>query len=64
MELAGKYLNLAGHKVGFKDPKVLYTCGDIEGHIGKDKRFYVLDFARFVVFSPALSYFGVAFLTA
>lgn len=31
-------------------PELLYLCGDIEGHVGTDARFYCLDFAR--VFPP------------
>jgi hypothetical protein len=43
---AGKHLNLAGHKCGKVKPTTLYTCCDIEAHVGRDKRYYVLDFAR------------------
>lgn len=34
MQRAAAYLNLAGHLVGRKDPKVIHSCGDIEAHLG------------------------------
>jgi hypothetical protein len=47
MEEAAKILNLKGHYVGTKDDKkILHAPVDIECHIGKDGRFYILDFAR------------------
>lgn len=45
----GRALNLAAHHVG-DQPEPLYLCGDIEGHLGQDGKFYCLDFAR--VFPP------------
>eukprot|EP01117_Protostelium_nocturnum_P014543 TRINITY_DN5541_c0_g1_i4.p1 TRINITY_DN5541_c0_g1~~TRINITY_DN5541_c0_g1_i4.p1 ORF type:complete len:905 (-),score=337.74 TRINITY_DN5541_c0_g1_i4:2149-4863(-) len=48
MRLAGKKLNLCPHAVGLtaKSSKILYSCADVEGHDGKDGRFYLIDFAR------------------
>eukprot|EP01127_Copromyxa_protea_P008596 TRINITY_DN1971_c0_g5_i1.p1 TRINITY_DN1971_c0_g5~~TRINITY_DN1971_c0_g5_i1.p1 ORF type:complete len:2199 (-),score=380.29 TRINITY_DN1971_c0_g5_i1:100-6696(-) len=53
MKLAGQELHLAGHHVGGpgitkgeESNHLFYLCGDIEGHLGLDGRFYVLDFAR------------------
>ncbi|KAL6065225.1 Clu domain-containing protein (Fragment), variant 2 [Balamuthia mandrillaris] len=48
MKLAAKKMNLKGHSVGLKeyDVKKLYAPVDIEGHLGRDGRFYVLDYAR------------------
>lgn len=43
-ECAAK-LNLKGHFIGLKEQRAfIYGPTDIEGHIGKDKRFYLLDF--------------------
>lgn len=40
---AGKMLNLKEHKVGdSSDPAKIYACCDLEGHVGKDKRYYLL----------------------
>lgn len=39
----GKQLNLCPHNVG---GKIMAACGDIEGHLGKDGKYYLLDFAR------------------
>ncbi len=51
MERAGKRLNLKGHYCGVQGNKqFLYGPCDIEGHLGMDGRYYVLDFAR--VFPP------------
>ncbi len=46
MEKAAKKLNLKAHLAGFQNPTMLVMPIDIEGHIGKDTRMYVLDFAR------------------
>ncbi|ELR18277.1 uncharacterized protein ACA1_370310 [Acanthamoeba castellanii str. Neff] len=43
MEKAGEHLNLASHLVG---DKMITGPGDIEGHLGRDGRFYVIDYAR------------------
>eukprot|EP01125_Pyxidicula_operculata_P023200 TRINITY_DN989_c3_g1_i4.p1 TRINITY_DN989_c3_g1~~TRINITY_DN989_c3_g1_i4.p1 ORF type:complete len:1653 (+),score=390.20 TRINITY_DN989_c3_g1_i4:723-4961(+) len=43
MSHVGKRLNLAPHRVGDVD---IYGPGDIEGHLGSNKRFYVVDFGR------------------
>ena len=52
MKAAGKQLNLKGHLAGVVEDKAKFIYGpaDIEGHIGSDNRYYVLDFAR--VFPP------------
>jgi hypothetical protein len=48
MKQAGEALNLKGHIAGFAKYQVnlCYGPGDIECHLGKDGKFYVLDFAR------------------
>lgn len=46
MKNAGKLLNLKPHKVGLKVKKEIYSCVDLEGHKGRDGKFYLLDFAR------------------
>jgi hypothetical protein len=46
MKLAAKVINLKGHKVGTQKKQTIYGPGDIEGHLGRDGRFYVLDAAR------------------
>jgi len=47
MKKAAKELHIKGHKVGFSGQlKKLYAPTDIEGHKGRDSRFYVLDTAR------------------
>lgn len=47
MERAAKRLNIKGHKCGFKEgQQFLYSPTDIEGHIGFDGLYYVLDLAR------------------
>ena len=47
MREAARKINLKGHVVG---DKTLYAPGDIEAHLGRDGRFYVVDCAR--VFPP------------
>lgn len=49
MRSAAVFLNLEGHHVGTQQEPI-YLCGDIEGHLGTDGKFYCLDFAR--VFPP------------
>ena len=47
MEKAGKRMNLKGHYTGLgRNRQLLFGPVDIEGHLGSDDRFYVLDFAR------------------
>lgn len=47
IESSSKVLNLKGHNVGLPgNQKFIYTCCDLEGHKGKDNRYYLLDFAR------------------
>lgn len=43
----GKILNLKPHMINGKE---LHTAGDIEGHLGTDEKYYLLDFSR--VFPP------------
>jgi hypothetical protein len=43
MKQAGKQLNLASHVVGKNGTKI-FGPGDIEGHLGTDGKFYVIDF--------------------
>ena len=52
MKKAGEQLNVKGHFGGRNENsrEFIYGPTDIEGHIGTDKRFYVIDFAR--VFPP------------
>eukprot|EP01105_Mastigella_eilhardi_P018365 TRINITY_DN4240_c0_g1_i8.p1 TRINITY_DN4240_c0_g1~~TRINITY_DN4240_c0_g1_i8.p1 ORF type:complete len:943 (-),score=202.12 TRINITY_DN4240_c0_g1_i8:2539-5286(-) len=53
MMLAARKINIKGHLCGRKDYnnyKTLYAPCDIEGHVGTDGEFYVLDLAR--VFPP------------
>lgn len=42
MKEAAAKLNLAPHAVGRTKRKLLYSCCDIEGHVGRDGRKYVL----------------------
>ncbi|GAM24988.1 hypothetical protein SAMD00019534_081630 [Acytostelium subglobosum LB1] len=62
MKAAAEKLNIKGHLCGIGERKeFLYGPTDIEGHIGRDDLFYVLDFAR--VFPPtADSHVDEAFL--
>ncbi|EGG19006.1 Histidine kinase A [Cavenderia fasciculata] len=46
MKQSAQALNLKGHLVGKDSPRLLHSCGDIEGHIGSDGLHYLLDFAR------------------
>ena len=45
MKTTGNLLNVKGHKVGV-DSTVVYGAADIEGHLGVDGKYYLLDFAR------------------
>lgn len=49
MKQAGESLNLRGHFAG-AGKELSYGPGDLEGHLGLDGNYYVLDFAR--VFPP------------
>mgnify|MGYP001036959147 CR=1 FL=1 len=42
MKEAAEKMNLKGHLAG-QHPTLVYGPGDIEGHIGTDDKFYVLD---------------------
>eukprot|EP01105_Mastigella_eilhardi_P019239 TRINITY_DN4515_c0_g1_i4.p1 TRINITY_DN4515_c0_g1~~TRINITY_DN4515_c0_g1_i4.p1 ORF type:complete len:1994 (+),score=419.79 TRINITY_DN4515_c0_g1_i4:519-5984(+) len=48
-EVAAK-INIKGHMCGFNAKRMLYAPCDIEGHLGTDGEFYLVDFAR--VFPP------------
>eukprot|EP00727_Mastigamoeba_balamuthi_P014552 m51a1_g9721 hypothetical protein (2366) ;mRNA; r:1452232-1471747 len=50
MEEAAKFLNLKPHVVGRSASEVIAGPCDIEGHLGKDGKYYVVDTAR--VFPP------------
>jgi len=45
MQQTAKVLNLAPHLVG-KPGTTLYSAADIEGHLGFDNNYYLLDFSR------------------
>ena len=45
MKIVGTTLNLEGHEVA-NSTELIWMCGDIEGHLGKDGKYYCLDFAR------------------
>ena len=46
MKDMAKDLNLKKHLAGWKKVKSLYAAADIEGHKGKDGKYYLLDFSR------------------
>ena len=47
MKMTAKKLNLEPHLCGKGDgAKVLHSAADIEGHLGTDGRFYLIDFSR------------------
>ena len=46
MKNVGENLGLQLHLVGKKKRKKLAFGGDVEGHLGKDGHFYMLDFSR------------------
>ncbi len=48
LEAAGKKLNLKPHMCGMtpEASKLMYSCVDLEGHLGQDGRLYLLDFSR------------------
>lgn len=48
MEELGKKMNIKGHIVGAKRKVEIYGPADIEVHKGKDGKYYVLDFARYM----------------
>jgi hypothetical protein len=51
MATAAQKLNIKGHWVGMNhDQKFIHGPTDLEGHRGKDQRYYILDFSR--VFPP------------
>ncbi len=45
-------ITLSSHLVGRTDKKLIYGPGDIEGHLGQDGRFYLVDFARYMPPEP------------
>ncbi|PRP87129.1 hypothetical protein PROFUN_01391 [Planoprotostelium fungivorum] len=46
MRTAADRLHLVSHVSGVKEKKVIHGPGDIEGHLGHDDRYYVVDFGR------------------
>jgi hypothetical protein len=50
MKKAAEGLGVKGHIVGFNQKSLLYGPADIEAHLGKDGRYYVLDTARYYFF--------------
>lgn len=46
LEEAAKHLNIAPHYCGRSKGILLHTAGDMEGHLGKDGKFYLCDFSR------------------
>lgn len=47
MKQVAAKINLKGHVTGCgPSSRYLYAPGDIEGHLGLDNRFYLIDFAR------------------
>lgn len=47
MHTVATILNIKGHYAGIgSDKKFLYGPCDIEGHIGKDGKYYIIDTAR------------------
>ena len=48
MKRAAEALGVKGHIVGFNQKALIFGPADIEAHLGKDKRYYVLDTARYV----------------
>lgn len=49
MKEVARNLNIKGHRVGHREV-MLHSPGDIEGHLGTDGKFYVIDYGR--VFPP------------
>ena len=46
MKEAASLLNLKSHLCGLTTPVELAAAADIEGHLGTDNRYYLLDFSR------------------
>jgi Clustered mitochondria/Translation initiation factor eIF3 subunit 135 len=46
MAKTASLLNLRPHLCGARPARLMYSCGDLEGHIGSDGRLYLLDFGR------------------
>ena len=53
MEKAAVALNLQPHLCGLNKPLRLSSAADVEGHLGTDGEYYLLDFSR----SNSLPYF-------
>eukprot|EP01119_Soliformovum_irregulare_P020731 TRINITY_DN6771_c0_g1_i1.p1 TRINITY_DN6771_c0_g1~~TRINITY_DN6771_c0_g1_i1.p1 ORF type:complete len:1301 (+),score=414.07 TRINITY_DN6771_c0_g1_i1:81-3983(+) len=59
MRQVAHFLNIKGHQVGLKaNPVFIHGPTDIEGHLGKDGRYYALDFQR--MFPPELPGEGIS----
>ncbi len=52
MKDIGERMNVAGHWVGASQPKFIYGPGDIECHLGDDKKLYAVDFSRYMPPQP------------
>lgn len=61
MEEAAVKLNLAGHTAGRRGmtAKKIYSGGEVEGHMGNDGKFYVLETSQLF---PAQAHYGTALL--
>ena len=46
LQHCGEILNLKPHIAGLQSPQLMHGPCDIEGHIGKDGNYYVIDLAR------------------
>ena len=46
MEKAAQSLNLKPHTCGLNHSQILSSAADIEGHLGTDQQYYLLDFSR------------------
>jgi len=46
MKLASVKLNLKPHYSGLQEGSMVYSASDVEGHIGTDGKYYLLDFSR------------------
>ncbi|PRP80494.1 hypothetical protein PROFUN_11716 [Planoprotostelium fungivorum] len=46
MQTAANRIHISGHVTGLKEKKEIYGPGDIEGHLGTDEKYYVVDFGR------------------
>jgi hypothetical protein len=59
MKEVGAALNIMGHRSS-QHPHLIYAPIDIEAHLGRDKKFYVLDFARYMPPQPPSGKWGAS----